>query len=67
MPPPTKKIDSLQTEITKIDSILETNKVTYEKKCSTISNQSFAADTLFFTDYLTRFKLRYNSRTTEAN
>lgn len=66
-PPVPTKIDSLKTEIIKIDHNIDSIKENYEKTCSIISGQSFADDTLFFTDYLTRFKLRNNSGTIEAH
>lgn len=59
--------DSLKHEIENIeDSILILN-TNYEKSCSIIFNQSFAADTLFFSDYLERYNLHHNSRTVKAN
>ena len=59
------KIDSIKTEIIKTEDSINVLTIHYEKNCSIIINQSFSADSLFFTNYLERFRLYHDSGTTK--
>ena len=54
--PTNAKIDSIHTEIEKIDS-------TYEKNYNIILHQSADSDVIFFSDYLRRFGVNIDSAT----
>ena len=60
-PVPPSKIDSLQTELVILKDSLKSESIKYEKTCSIISNQSFYDDSVFFSEDLKRFRLRYDS------
>jgi hypothetical protein len=59
--PPPSKLDSLQNELVILKDSLKLESIKYEKTCSIIHNQSFYDDSVFFSEYLKRFRLRYDS------
>jgi hypothetical protein len=64
---PTDKIDSLKHVITNINDSISILDSQYEKTCSIINVQSFHDDSLFFTNYLERFRLRNDSGRVKAH
>ncbi len=59
--------DSLNTRLDSIHKQLEVNSYIYEKACSIIINQSFAADKESLSNYLERFGNGSKSRTSKNN
>lgn len=59
--------DSLNTRLDSVHKQLEVNGYIYEKACSIIINQSFAADKESFSKYLERFSSDFKSRTSKDN
>lgn len=55
------KLDSIKKELVPIKDSLNLESLKYEKTCSIINSQSFHNDSVFFSDYLKRFRLRYDS------
>lgn len=55
------KVDSLKKEIVPIKDSLKLESLKYEKTCSIIHSQSFYRDSVFFSEYLKRFRLHHDS------
>ena len=64
---PNDKIDSIKHIITDINDSISILDSQYEKTCSIINVQSFHDDSLFFSNYLERFRLRNDSGRAKAH